>query len=71
MDDNAVPVKEPGKFLVQPDLIKHDMQEVVMKTTEPASNREFTDRVVKILKSIYTKYDLDKVSEAAVQLDKY
>ena len=47
------------------------MQEVVMNNSEPASNRKSTDRVVKLLNSTYTNPNLDKVAEAAVQLNKY
>ena len=42
-----------------------------MHYSEPVSARKATARVVKIIDSIYEKSDVDKVSLAAVQLDKY
>ena len=47
------------------------MLEVIMWTAEPASTREATKWVVKLIDITYTKSDLDKVSVAAVQIDKY
>ena len=43
-----------GKF----NLTKDEMNEVVMQTAEPASTREATDIMAKILDSNYSKDDL-------------
>ena len=45
------------------------MRKVVMQTVEPASTREATGRMVKILNSTYEKSDLKQVSDDATQLD--
>ena len=60
----------PGNLLGQSDLTKLYMQEIVMKTAEPASTREVTERVVKILDHTYERDNLDKVAEDEVQLHK-
>ena len=41
-----------------------------MQTAEPYSTMEATERLVKIFDSTYKKYHLDKVSAAAVHIDK-
>ena len=63
-------MNDPIHFPVQTDLTKCKMWEVVIQAAEPASTREATDRVVKIIHSTYAKDDLDKISEAEFQLDK-
>ena len=47
------------------------MQEVVVQTSELPSNREATERAVKILNSTYENSDLDKVAMAVVHIYKY
>ena len=68
-DDAVIPMKEPDNFLGKHDLTKRDMQKVVMQTAQPASTGEATQKFVKIVGSTYAKYDSDKVSAAAFQLD--
>ena len=63
-------MKDPETFLGQPDLIKNDMREVFIQTAEPYSTIEGTQRGVKIINSNYTKYEFDKISAEAVQIDK-
>ena len=63
-------MEETGNLLGQPELTKHETQEVVMNTSEPYFTREATDKVVKILASTYKKADIDKVAVSSVQLDK-
>ena len=58
------------KVLDQPGLPKHEIREVFIHNEEPYYTTEDTQRVFKILVSAYTKDDLDRVSVAAVQLDK-
>ena len=45
------------------------MREVVMQTSEPASTREATERVVKILYINYMKAELNQVADNATQLN--
>ena len=40
-----------------------------MQTTEPASTREATERMVKILDGTYVKSDLNQVADNATQLN--
>ena len=54
-------MKDPRNLLGQYDLTKREMSEVVMKTAEPASTREATERMVKILDITYKKADLKKL----------
>ena len=65
----VVPMKNPVNLLGQPDLTKHEIQEVVIQTTEPASTREDTYILVKIPDSNYVNSDLYKVDAAVVHLD--
>ena len=64
-----VPMKNPVNLLGQPDLTKHEIQEVVIQTAEPASTREDTYILVKIPDSNYVNSDLYKVDAAVVHLD--
>ena len=48
-DGATVHNKEPRNLLGQSDLTKREMRKVVMQNAEPASNREATERMVKIL----------------------
>ena len=43
------------------------MHEMVMQAAETASTRKYTERVVKIIESTYSKANLDKVSKSSVQ----
>ena len=54
----TVHMKEPINLLGQSNLTKREMREVVMQIAEPASTREATERMVKILDSIYANADL-------------
>ena len=50
-DGTTVHMKDPRNLLGQSDPTKLEMSEVVMQTAEPASTREATDIMVKILNS--------------------
>ena len=54
-------MKEPRNFLGKSDLTKRKMREVAIQTAEPASTREDTELMVKILDSTYAKSDLEQV----------
>ena len=54
-DETVIHIKYPEMFLGQPDLNKNEILEVVMHTTQQASTRESTERLVKILGSTYAK----------------
>ena len=69
-DNTVIPMKDSRKSLGQPDLTKREIRKGVMQTVEPVSTREYTERFIKILDSTYKNDDLDKVSTAAVQIDK-
>ena len=45
------------------------MCKVIMQTAEPASKREATERMVKILDGTYVKSDLNQVADNATQLN--
>ena len=45
------------------------MREVVMQTVEPASTKESTERLVKILDSTYAKADVKQVANKATQMN--
>ena len=51
----TVPIKEPSGLLGKLDLSKHEMREVLMHTAKPASTKEATEILVKILFSTYVK----------------
>ena len=57
-DGAALPMKEPSGLIGKSDSNKRDMREVVIHNAEPASKRETTERVVKVLDSTYAKADL-------------
>ena len=48
-DGATVHMKEPSSLIGKSDLTKREMREVVMQNAEAASNREATERMVKIL----------------------
>ena len=68
-DCDTVHMKEPSGLLVKSDLTKRDMREVVMHTTEPASTREATEGMVKILDSTYVKADIKHVAHNSTELN--
>ena len=65
-DDTVIPMKDPVNFIGQPDLTKSEIREVVKQTAEPASTRETTERVVKIINSTHTKAYLDNIDAEEV-----
>ena len=65
----TVHMKEPSGLLGKSDLNKRKMCEVVIQNAEPASTREATDILVKILDSTYVKANLKQVSANATQLN--
>ena len=60
-DGTTVHMKESRNLLGKSDLTKREMRKVVMKTAEPASTREDTEIMVKILDSTYAKAELKHV----------
>ena len=60
-DGTTVHMEESRNLLGQYSLTKREMHEVVMQTAEPASTREATERMVKILNSTYAKEYLEQV----------
>ena len=69
-DGATLHMKEPINLLVQSNLTKRKMRKVLMHTTEPASTREATERILKILDSTYSKVDLEQVVSNASQMIK-
>ena len=65
----TIHMKKPRNLLGQSNITKHKMREVVMHTAEPASTQEDTERMVKILNSIYEKSYLKQVVNNASQLN--
>ena len=51
------------------DLTSRNIREVVINNAEPVYTREYTDRMVKILKSNYSKEYLEQVSTNTTQLN--
>ena len=68
-DDDVVMMKEPEKFLGNPNLTKCKIREVFIQTVEPFSTREDTKIVVKIGDITFTKANLDKFSNNAVHIN--
>ena len=68
-DGATVHMKEPRNLLGQSDLTKRKICEVAIQTAEPASNREATERMVKILENNYAKSDLENVVGNASHLN--
>ena len=62
-------MKELSSLLVQSDLTKREMRDVVMQTAEPAFTQEATKRMVKILYITYAKAGSKKVSDNLTQLN--
>ena len=56
-------------MLQKSDLTSYKMREVIIHTTEPASTREVTEILLKILNSTCAKADLKQVANNATQLD--
>ena len=54
-DGATVSMKNHSCRIGKSDLSERKMREVEVKTTEPASTRETTERLVKILNSTYKK----------------
>ena len=66
---NTVHMKETSSLLDKSDLNKREMRKVLMKTADPASTREATERMVKSVGSTYAKSDLKQVADNATQLN--
>ena len=62
-------MKDPSSLISKPDLTKHEMREVVIQNVEPASTREVTEQIVKIINSTYAKLDLEHAVANASQLN--
>ena len=65
----TVYMKEPSSLQGKYDLTKRKMHEVVMQTAEPASTREATELMVKIIYITYVKADLNQVAVNATHLN--
>ena len=68
-DGATVPMKEQSGLLGKPYLSQNKMLQVVMQTAEPASVKEVTDRLVKILDSTYVNSDLKQVVDNTTHLN--
>ena len=68
-DGATVHMKEPIVLIGKSNLTKRKICEVVIQTTEPASTREASDQMVKILNGTYEKADLNQVADDATQLN--
>ena len=62
-DGATLYMKAPRNFLGKFDLTKRKMREVVMQTAEPASTKEATERMLKILDSTYANSDLNLLAD--------
>ena len=51
------------------DLIKHEIQDEVIQTAEPVSNRKSINMVIKIIAITYERADIFKVISSATQLN--
>ena len=51
------------------DLTSHEMREVDMQTAEPASTREATERLVRILDSTYSRSNRKHIAHDATHLN--
>ena len=67
--DYVVHIKYIENFLDKPNIIKRDIQDILMHTSEPYSTREDTQRVNKIQDSTYEMFDLKKFVSVATQLN--
>ena len=65
----TVHMKDPSSFLGQSYITKNNMHKVFMQTVEPASTREATEKMVKILDSTYAKADLKQVTNDATHMN--
>ena len=67
----AVPIKVKGTsgLISKSDLNKRDMHKVSMNTEQPASTREATEILVKMLYITYAKADLKQVADNATQMN--
>ena len=68
-DSTTVHMKGPSSFFGKYNLNKRKMRKVVMQTAEPASTREATGWMVKIIDITYAKADLNQVSNNGAQLN--
>ena len=62
-------MKEPSNLLGESELNSHNICEVVMQTSEPASTIEATEILLKILDSTYAKAGLKQVADNATQIN--
>ena len=68
-DGATVHMQVPSGLIGQYNPNKHDMREVVMQTAEPASTREYTEIMIKILDITYVKEYFKQVADNATQLN--
>ena len=68
-DGATVHMNETRNLLGQSDLTKRKIRKVAIQTTEPASTREDTERMMKTLNSTYEKAELKQVADNASHLN--
>ena len=68
-DSTTLHMKKPSGLIGKSYLNKQGMLWVFMQTADPASTREATDRLVKILEITYAKADLYQVADNATPLN--
>ena len=66
-DSASLPTKDTIRLLGQQYLIRRNMNEVVIKNSEPESKREANEIMVNLIDSRYAKADLEQVASNAVQ----
>ena len=62
-------MKELSGLLGQSVQTKHEMREVVMQNSGPASKQEATEQMVKIIDSTFAEAELKQVADNATQLN--
>jgi hypothetical protein len=70
-EDQLVPMKSFTKlYTMNKHPTRKELQATILRSAEPISTKEATDRAVKILYSKYEPADLDKVTEEATNLNR-
>ena len=69
-EDQLIPMKSFAKIWQNEHPTRKELKATVLRSVEPKSTKEATDRVIKILDSKYEKADLNKVVEDAETLNR-
>ena len=69
-EDQLVPMKSFKNIWKNEHPSRREIKTTILRSVEPVSTKEATDRVVKILDSKYEKADLNKIADNANNLDK-